>query len=273
LTVKRTISALFLVAGVLLLAYVLQPTVRSVVNSIFSRENSYAGKSTSHWRRDLVKYLDRLEYGGSSKDVPLVLEDLPAVRLIRNQAGLESREPRGDPFPRARSAPGLVPVLIDLLSDADPRVRTVALEQVWALGYKAKGAAPAVSKLLSDKSVAGKRGRVDDLARIALMEIDPEGAAKLGLKGDPQKVSEHVLELKWNVPQARLWAARRLYNLTFLIDHSWFESARPALVRALNDHTRDPEWDEMSVSEIVALTIKRLSSSPKYWRPEWTPAK
>ena len=71
----------------------------------------------------------------------------------------------------------VVPALTDALNDPNGNVRVSACTALWKVGREARPAVPALVKSLSDpdRSVKG-------LAARALRQIDPEAAAKAGVK-------------------------------------------------------------------------------------------
>jgi HEAT repeat protein len=76
------------------------------------------------------------------------------------------------------SGPAVVPTVIEIFStDASPGTRTVAADILKTLGPKARAAVPALSRALADTNPHIRR-----LAAKALLAIDPEAAARAGVK-------------------------------------------------------------------------------------------
>ncbi len=71
----------------------------------------------------------------------------------------------------------VVPVLIENLSDPNPNIRRYNAQALGAFGVRAKAAVPSLLKTLDDQT---KIVRLN--AAIALKQIDPEAAAKAGVK-------------------------------------------------------------------------------------------
>ncbi len=103
--------------------------------------------------------------------VPWLLQKLPATDT-QLQAGIISA--LGEIHAQSNR---VVPVLIDYLNDSNSRVRVDAALALASYKADAKSAVPELIDLLNDKGKGVKKA-----ATLALKQIDPEAAAKAGLK-------------------------------------------------------------------------------------------
>ena len=104
--------------------------------------------------------------------VPALLRALKdADSVMRNRAAAS--------LGRVHTEPGIViPALVACLNDRSSEVRSAAAEALGGWGSEARAAVPRLVELLDDRSDRD----LMDAVREALREIDPEAAAKAGLK-------------------------------------------------------------------------------------------
>jgi len=100
-----------------------------------------------------------------------------------------------------------VPGLIEMLADADPRLRTKAASTLWGMGGKGRGAVPALTAAMADPEPTVRVG-----AAMALENMGP--AAE-------EAVPALVTALSHRDPDVRVWSAKALGKIG--------SAARPAL--------------------------------------------
>jgi HEAT repeat protein len=126
-------------------------------------------------RRSAIIALEKIDPGAPARAVPSLLQKATNVDsslhcsaiIALGYIGYNSAEPDR-----------IVPVVINALHDADPRTRYFAIGALGELGPNAKAALPALTELLNTSSNEWLRAQVGS----ALFNIDPEAAAKAGVK-------------------------------------------------------------------------------------------
>jgi hypothetical protein len=165
------LALLLLVAGSFLL-----PAVRWRVIGWWRGEAFYQGMPTSYWSRECQRWQE-LKITGSWPGADRYWIREPNwfeqhVDPILNRAPIIWSM---DPLPLLRSDPLAVPVLVELLQDADINVRRIAANGLKMIGPPAKAATPALIQAAENEEMTWD-------ARLALQAIDPEAAAKAGVK-------------------------------------------------------------------------------------------
>jgi HEAT repeat protein len=160
---KRLLAGVGIVAGVAVLAVLLDPT-RALLG-VLRGETFYAHRPVSYWRRELLD--------------PAPGAQTNAIHRL------------------ASGGPGAVPVLIELLQDregtsrADAEVRRVAAQALGHIGPQAHAAVPALTGALADPDPLVRLAAADTLGKIGPAAVDAVPALAELLKTD-----EPVLLLK-----------------------------------------------------------------------------
>jgi hypothetical protein len=141
-------------------------------------EPFYQGRPTSYWSRAVREYIPEARAGRYRAEQPASWVDSLKLYTYIGQPHYRTVEL----FPFADVRPAAVPVLIDLLRDDDPLVRTTAARVLGVLGADARAAIPALTELRHDAEpvdwFVGQQDTVGSIAALALWQIEQHVALR-----------------------------------------------------------------------------------------------
>jgi hypothetical protein len=145
-------------------------------------------------------------------------------------------------------------MLTDLAKDPDIRVQEVAICQIGQCGRRGQYAVPTLTTLWRE----GVDPSLKDILGEVLIAVEPERAARLGVRAKPEKVAECIEWLECRFSILRVSAARQLYNYSFVLPPEEFGSVLPIIRKATTDSTIEKDLDDSSVGELATLTLARV---------------
>jgi hypothetical protein len=166
----------FLLAVAVVVAALAEPN--RILWGLLRGQSFYQSRPTGYWSRALREYFPKARDGQYQAEQPATwLDTLKAYTYIG-----QPRYRTVDLFPFADATPAAVPVLIELLRDDDPLVRTTAAHVLGVMGADAQAAVPALSELRDDAEpvawFGGQQDTVGSIAALALWKIEQHVAVR-----------------------------------------------------------------------------------------------
>jgi hypothetical protein len=263
---KPCVIAVLVIAAAVGLALYFRPT-RLVLGGYARFEPCYRGLPARYWADAVKRYHDEHPKGTRRKPSPRpadfiqryisrtpqdtdYVDDTPAIMSLDNRVDRR-----------------LTPVLLVFLRDGDPRLRRLAVLRMHSILPRPTEAIEPLRLLLDDKTPwfpDDSRATIGDVARTAIIEIDPAYAAKIGLSYySGWNVNEAIADCKRSLDRNpndldRLFVVRHLYVLSHFAEKEQLRDLVPTLRSLSGDTYLDLQIDDKSTGQIARELLARI---------------